>query len=313
MNPIDHFIVAKHEEHNLQPRPEAPREIWLRRVSIDLTGLAPLPDEIESFLNDPSDSAHEKVVDRLLASPRYGERWGRHWMDVWRYSDWAGYRAALRESARHIWNWRDWIVEALNQDTGYDEMIRQMFAADELYPDDESKLRATGYLARNYHRSRDQWMDDVVTHTSQAFLGITMGCSKCHDHMYDPFPQTDYYAMRAVFESYQVRTDRVPGQLDIMKNGLPRAYDSNIDAKTWLFDKGDERFPIKENPVAPGVPASLGGSEFFPSEIKLPVKAYRPWRREFVRKDLLGVEDAALAKATAGPGKTWSGRRPAAP
>ncbi|NNE92087.1 MAG: DUF1549 domain-containing protein, partial [Verrucomicrobiales bacterium] len=164
-NEIDVFIAAEHEARGLNPRPEAAKEIWLRRVTVDLTGLVPTPEEIRAFQADESETAYETVVDRLLASPRYGERWGRHWMDVWRYSDWAGYRADLRESARHIWHWRDWIVETLNEGVGYDEMIRQMFAADELYPGDEEKLRATGYLARNFHRTRDKWMDDVVTHT----------------------------------------------------------------------------------------------------------------------------------------------------
>ncbi|NNE93540.1 MAG: DUF1553 domain-containing protein, partial [Verrucomicrobiales bacterium] len=138
--------------------------------------------------------------------------------------------------------------------------------------------------------------DDVVTHTSQAFLGVTMGCSKCHDHMYDPFPQTDYFSMRAIFESYQVRTDRVPGELDIMKAGLPRAYDASIEAKTYLFEAGDERYPVKDKPIPPAIPAALGG-EFQIESVKLPVKAYRPWRREFVRNELLAVESKLMADA----------------
>lgn len=292
-NEIDRFIAARHVRLGLSPRPETSPELWLRRVTVDLTGLVPTPEEIQAFQKNPD---YEAKVDELLASPRYGERWGRHFMDVWRYADWTGYKDALRESARHIWNWRDWIVESLNEDKGYDQMILEMFAADELYPGDVEKLRATGYLARNFHVERNQSMDSVVTHTSQAFLGVTMGCSKCHDHMYDPFPQTDYYAMRAIFEPYRVRTDRVPGELDVMENGLPRVYDVTLTAKTLLFDRGDERFPLKDQVIPPDIPAALGG-ELEIEEVPLPETAAEPWRRDFVRKELIAERDAELKKA----------------
>ncbi|MEX2581371.1 MAG: DUF1553 domain-containing protein [Verrucomicrobiales bacterium] len=298
-NEIDRFIAAEHERLGLRPQPEVEPEVWLRRATVALTGLVPTPEEIREFSKDPD---REKKVDQLLDSPRYGERWGRHFMDVWRYADWTGYKDALRESARHIWTWRDWIVESLNEDKGYDRMILEMFAGDELWPTDEKTLRATGYLARNYHRDRNQWMDDVVSHTSQAFLGLTVGCAKCHDHMYDPIPQTDYYSMRAVFEPYRVRTDRVPGELDVMKAGLPRAYDVSTKSKTYLFERGDERFPDKEAPIPPGIPAALGG-DYEPTEVDLPELASEPWKRPFVKAELLEKQkteldgaEAALAK-----------------
>ena len=293
-NEIDHFVAAVHAQHGLSPRPETSPEHWLRRVTVDLTGLIPTVEEIRNFQKNPD---YEAKVDALLSSPRYGERWGRHFMDVWRYADWTGYQNKVRESARHIWNWRDWIVESLNEDKGYDQMILEMFAADELYPGDVEKLRATGYLARNYHAERNQSMDAVVTHTSQAFLGVTMGCSKCHDHMYDPFPQTDYFAMRAIFEPFRVRTDRVPGELDIKKNGLPRIYDVTLSAKTYLFDGGDERFPVKDKAIPPGIPVALGG-DFEVEETALPDTAAEPWRREFVTKALMAERDADLKEAT---------------
>ncbi|MDA7921503.1 DUF1553 domain-containing protein [Verrucomicrobiales bacterium] len=293
-NEIDHFIAAEHVRLGLSPRSEASPEIWLRRVTVDLTGLVPSTEEIRAFQKNPD---YEAKVDELLASPHYGERWGRHFMDVWRYADWSGYKGVVRQSARHIWNWRDWIVESLNDDKGYDQMILEMFAADELYPGDEKKLRATGYLARNFQSDRNQAMDEVVTHTSQAFLGVTMGCSKCHDHMYDPFPQTDYYAMRAFFDPYRVRTDRVPGELDVMKNGIPRAYDVTLTAKTYLYARGDERFPVKDQAIPPGIPAALGG-DLKIEEVPLPVEVAEPWRRDFVKSDLLAERDADLKKAT---------------
>ena len=155
-NPIDAFVNAKRSAspgagNELLPVGEAPKHVLLRRVYLDLIGLPPSPDELEAFLADDSTDAYAKVVERLLADPRHGERWGRHWMDVWRYSDWYGYQAELRHSQRHIWRWRDWIVESLNNDVPYDRMLTLMLAADEVAPTDPEALRATGFLARNYY------------------------------------------------------------------------------------------------------------------------------------------------------------------
>lgn len=298
-NEIDAFLLAEQEVRGLSPRDEAPKEIWLRRVHLDLTGLAPTPDEVKAFLADDSVNAHEKVVDRLLESSAYGERWGRHWMDIWRYADWGGYKAAVRFSQPHIWRWRDWIVEALNEDMSYDHMIVEMLAADEAAPEDEEALRATGYLVRNFHGgSRDVWLDNVVSHTSQAFLGVSMGCVRCHDHKYDPIPQEAYYEMRAIFEPYHVRTDHVPGELDTKKKGMPRAFDQTIAAKTYLLERGDERFPVKDKVMLPGVPKALGG-QYKAEPVKLPRLAYQPAKRDFVKKGMMNAEQGEVAKAEA--------------
>ena len=135
-NPIDAFVAAEHETFKLTPRPEASPEVLLRRVYLDLIGLPPTPAEMRAFLEDCASAkrqaAYEKVVDDLLSRPQYGERWGRHWMDVWRYSDWAGYGAQVRDSQPFIWHWRDWIIDSLNDDKGYDRMILEMLAGDEL-------------------------------------------------------------------------------------------------------------------------------------------------------------------------------------
>ena len=206
--PVDAFIAAEHEARGLKPRPGASKSILLRRVYLDLIGLSPTPEEQRAFEEDRSSDAYEKIVDRLLADPRHGERWGRHWMDVWRYSDWAGWTDGkqVRDSQRHIWRWRDWIVESLNADRGYDRMATEMLAADELAPGDPGALRATGFLVRNYKMlSREQWMEDTVKHTAQAFLGITLGCAKCHDHRTDPISQAEYYQVRAIFEPHHAR------------------------------------------------------------------------------------------------------------
>ncbi|HEX4591557.1 MAG TPA: DUF1549 domain-containing protein, partial [Gemmataceae bacterium] len=191
-NPIDAFLDSARAEQGLSARPKAPKAVLVRRVYLDLVGLPPTPSEQESFEDDDSLDAYERLVDRLLASPHYGERWGRHWMDVWRYSDWAGYGAEVRESQPHIWRWRDWIIESLNADKGYDQMVREMLAADEIAPADVEALRATGFLVRQYYVfNRNVVLDNTVEHTAKAFLGLTLNCARCHDHKYDPISQRD--------------------------------------------------------------------------------------------------------------------------
>ncbi|HZL86993.1 MAG TPA: DUF1549 domain-containing protein, partial [Pirellulaceae bacterium] len=186
-NPLDAFIAARYEELKLTPVGEAPKHVLLRRVYLDLIGLPPTPEQLQAFLNDNSEGAYEKVVDELLKSPHYGERWGRHWMDVWRYSDWDGYGNEVRESKPHIWRWRDWIIESLNADKPYDRMVQEMLAGDELAPDDPSTLRATGYLVRNWYKfNRNTWLDSTIEHTGKAFMATTFNCARCHSHMYDP-------------------------------------------------------------------------------------------------------------------------------
>lgn len=207
-NPIDAFLAVQHEKHGLIPQEAAAPHVLLRRIYMDLVGVPPTPEELADFIAQPTDGHYLKVVEDLLASPRYGERWGRHWMDVWRYSDWAGHNAEVRESQPHIWRWRDWIIESTNADKPYDRMIHEMLAADEIAPLDPSALRATGFLVRNWFRyNRNVWLENAVEHTGKAFLGLTMNCAKCHDHLYDPIPQTDFYRMRAFFEPHDIQTD----------------------------------------------------------------------------------------------------------
>ncbi len=298
-NPVDLFLEAARRRQFLAARPAATRTTLIRRVYVDLIGLVPTPAEIAAFEADRSPNAYEKVVDRLLANPRYGERWGRHWMDVWRYSDWAGWTdgGQVRDSKPFIWRWRDWIVESLNSDKGYDGMLQEMLAADELAPGDEAAARATGFLVRNYKMlSREQWLEDTVGHTGKAFLGITTHCAKCHDHMYDPLAQTDYYRFRAIFEPHNVRTDRVPGQLDTAKDGLVLAYDADPKAATYLFPRGDERNPDKTKAIEPGVPGAFGGA-FDIKEVSLTRLAYQPDKRQYVIRDLIAASSAAITEA----------------
>src|SRR4051812_21364879 len=299
-NPIDAFVAAEHERRGLVPRPEAPKQVLLRRVYLDLVGLPPTREELHAFLADTSPDAYEKVVDRLLASPQYGERWGRHWMDVWRYSDWAGYQAEVRESQPFVWRWRDWIVESLNGDKPYDQMVREMLAGDEIAPTDPKVLAATGFLARNWYKfNRNVWLENTVEHTSKAFLGLTVNCARCHDHKYDPVSQAEHYRFRAFFEPYEVRTDRVAGQPDTAKDGVVRAFDADGARKTFLFQRGDEKSPVETEPLAPGVPAALseGNRDLPVIPVALPAPAYYQAREPWLREELLASASNAVSTA----------------
>jgi len=255
-NPIDAFIAQQHRKAKVTPAGVADKNTLVRRLYFDLIGLPPNRDQVDQFVNAESDDAFSILVDELLESPHHGERWGRHWMDVWRYSDWNGYKNQLRGSQRHIWRWRDWIIESINEDKGYDRMVMEMLAGDEIAPDDLDVLRATGFLARNYHNSnRNIWLDAAVEHTAKAFLGMTVNCARCHDHKFDPIAQHDYYAMRAVFEPHNVRTERIPGQPNVVTDGVPRVFDAEPESSTFLFVRGNEKHFDKDSPVSAALPA----------------------------------------------------------
>ncbi|WP_205855058.1 PSD1 and planctomycete cytochrome C domain-containing protein [Pirellula sp. SH-Sr6A] len=301
LHPIDAFLAEKQQIAGVQSVSPLDRRLWLRRVSLDLTGLPPSDADQNAFLEDHSPDARGKVIDRLLESPQYGERWGRHWMDIWRYSDWWGLGAEVRNSQKHMWHWRDWIIESLQQDKGYDQMILEMLAADELYPEDVSRLRATGYLARQYFKfNRTTWMDETIEHTFKGMLGLTVNCSKCHDHKYDPITQQNYYELRAIFEPYQVRMDIIGDETDLQNNGIPRAFDCNLDAPTYLHVRGDERNPQTDRPLAPNVPGFLSSTAPFEVRtVQLPVRAVHPGVRDEVaaayRKQAIRKKENATA------------------
>ena len=309
-NPIDLFLEQARRSNGLVAQPSTDRRLWPRRISLDLIGLPPTAQEQSAFLADDALDAYERVATRLLESPQYGERWGRHWMDVWRYSDWWGLGAEVRNSQKHVWHWRDWIVESMNEDKGYDQMIREMLAADELYPNDLNKLRASGYLARQYFLfNRTSWLDETVEHTAKAMMGLTMNCSKCHDHKYDPIRQDDYYRLRAIFEPYQVRVDFVPGQVDPEQDGIPRAFDCNLDSPTYVHVRGDDRNPDTTKKMDPSVPAFLLASPssgppaetrapFVLSSVALPPEAYDPGSRSFIVESYVSSVDLQIEAAT---------------
>ena len=301
-NPVDAFVAAEHEKRGVSPLPQADQRTLLRRVYLDLTGLPPTPAEMTAFLADQSPQAYEKVVDKLLASPRYGERWGRHWLDIWRYSDWYGWRKQnqVRYSQRHIWRWRDWTIESVNENKPYARMIEEMLAGDEIAPGDPNTVRATGYLARNWYMfNRNVWLQDSVDFTSAAFLGLTMKCARCHTHKYDPIPHADYYRFRAFFEPHDVRIDRVPGQADTVKEGLARVYDADLSRPTHRFIRGNEASPDTSVALQPAVPQLFGPVDLGIRPIPLPVEAYFPDGRPFVPGDMIAQAKEAIEKAEA--------------
>ena len=299
-NPIDKFITARHRQHQLDAASPVPRHLLLRRVYLDLIGLPPTRQQLQAFLDDDSPAAYARVVDQLLASPHYGERWGRHWLDIWRYSDWYGFQNEIRFSQKNIWHWRDWVIESLNGDKGYDRMVMEMLAGDEILPFDPANLRATGLLVRNRNTdSREQWIRDTIEHTSKAFFGITMACVQCHDHPYDPIMQEEYYRYRNIFEPVEVAIDNGgggPAGVDLA--GVARIFDRNRNAVTRFFIRGNDKTPDEKKEITAGIPA-LFGSWVDPQEVSLPPLARIPLLRKPVAAQAMARLEENLRQAEA--------------
>lgn len=206
-NPIDRFVLARLEREGLQPAPEADRAALIRRLALDLTGLPPTPREVDDFLNDRSARAYEKVVDRLLSSPRYGERMAFRWLDAARYADTNGYQI---DGERSAWRWRDWVIEAFNQNKPYDRFIVEQLAGD-LLPQATTEQRIATAFNRHHRLNaeggivpeeyRVEYVVDRVDTTATVFMGLTMGCARCHNHKYDPLTQREFYQLAAYFNS----------------------------------------------------------------------------------------------------------------
>lgn len=206
--PIDSFILARLESEGLGPSEAADRRTLLRRLCFDLTGLPPSYDEAASFAREEAPDAYERVVDRLLASPRYGEQWARHWLDVARYSDTKGYVYAREERFWvHAWAYRDWVAASLNRDAPYDRFVLLQLAADQVAGEDRSDLAAMGFLTlgRRFLGVAHDILDDRIDVVTRGMLGLTVSCARCHDHKYDPIPTKDYYALYGVFRNCSER------------------------------------------------------------------------------------------------------------
>jgi hypothetical protein len=232
-NPIDLFILDKLNRSKLRPSPEADRPALLRRVSLDLTGLPPTPKELDEFLNDRAADAYERVVERLLQSPHYGERWGRHWLDLARYADTDGYTI---DAPREIWKYRDWVIEATNNDMPLDQFVVEQIAGDLLPNPTNSQLIATGFHRNtpsnyeggiDFEQYRVEAVADRVATTGASFLGLTLACARCHDHKYDPITQREYYQLFAFLNNAD-EVDREADRKDFNKPFLAMGSPSEL-------------------------------------------------------------------------------------
>lgn len=204
-HPIDAFIYARLAQADLEPNPEADRRTLIRRATLDLTGLPPTPEEVDAFVNSEDPAAYEKLIDRLLASPHYGEKWARHWLDAVRYAETDGYERDGKKL--NMWRYRDYVIRAFNEDKPYDRFIMEQLAGDELPDADGQSLIATGFMRLQIWddeptdrvQARADYIGDIVDTTSSVFLGSTVGCARCHDHKKDPILQADYYRLYAFF------------------------------------------------------------------------------------------------------------------
>src|SRR5579862_9792691 len=210
-NPVDAFVYTGLKKAGLHPSPAADRATLIRRVSFDLTGLPPTPAEIAAFRADRSPDAYNKLVERLLASPRYGERWGQHWLDVVRFAETDGFEYDTHR--RDAWRYRDYVIRAFNNDKPYDRFLVEQLAGDEIAPGEDETLIASGFnrlgpLRKNAGNqdvasSQNEVLTEMTNIVGAAFLGVTVGCARCHDHKFDPFRQSDYYRMQAHFAQTQ--------------------------------------------------------------------------------------------------------------
>ena len=209
-NEIDHFIYDKLKAKNITPAPLANKPTFIRRVTLDLTGLPPTPEETQAFLADNKPGAEARLVDRLLANPRYGERWGRHWLDVVRYADSDGFKQD--DTRPNMWRYRDWVIQSWNDDKPFNRFIKEQIAADELYPGDAKALPGLGYLRlfedefnqADIRLRRQELLNDVTDNTAFAFMGVTLACARCHDHKFDPLLHKDYYRIQSFFANMRI-------------------------------------------------------------------------------------------------------------
>ncbi len=216
-HPVDAFINQKLKQQNLKPAPLADKRTLIRRATFDLTGLPPAPEEVEAFIHDQSQDAWEKLIDRLLQSPHYGEQWGRHWLDVVRYADTDGFSNDY--SRPNAWRYRDYVIRFFNENKPYDQFVREQIAGDEINPDDPEMLIATGFLRMGpwehtamsvAAETRQFFLDDVTNSVGETFLSTPLRCARCHDHKFDPIPTKDYYQIQAVFATTQFAEREAP-------------------------------------------------------------------------------------------------------
>ena len=220
--PIDAFVLSKLEAKGLKPSPDADRATFIRRATLDVWGVVPTPEEVAAFVNDKSPDAYEKLVDRLLASPRYGERQARRWLDLARYADSAGFQGD--QTRPNVYRYRDYVINAFNSDKPYSRFLQEQIAGDELAPGDQEALTATGFLglypdnsnSRDLVQRKYQITTDMVDTLGTAILGTTVGCARCHNHKFDKLTQKDYFSLQAFFANTAI-DEKIPVAVKAMK------------------------------------------------------------------------------------------------
>lgn len=297
-NDVDRFILARLEAEGLTPAPEAGREVLIRRLYFDLWGLPPSPEEVQEFVADRSPDAYEKLVDRLLASPRYGERWARYWLDLVRYADSDGYR--LDAYRPHAWRYRDYVIHSLNTDKPYDRFVQEQLAGDELFPGDPEALVATGYLTHwiyeyNNRDAEGQWKNiliDVTDTTGDVFLGAGLQCARCHDHKFDPILQKDYYALQAFFAGLLPREEMLVATPEQIAQHAARSREweektaslrAEIEAIEAKYKPGAARSAIEKFPEEVQAMMAKPADQRTPYEHQVAELAYRQVTYEYYR------------------------------
>ncbi len=308
---LDRFLLVRLEPKGLTFSVEASRRVLIRRLTFDLTGLPPSPDEVQAFVTDDSADAYEHLVDRLLASPRYGERWGRHWLDLARYADSDGYENDLDRKVAY--RYRDFVIRAMNDDVPFDQFVRWQIAGDEYEPDNASAVAATGYCTaapsqettpadteENKLKIRYDELDNIVSTVGSGLLGLTLGCARCHDHKFDPIPTRDYYRMVAAFQTAERR--EVPLSLahrnrDRWLAEQRRRYREDKMNKLGLSD--DEKFWLRQ-PEHFFVPVQIELYKKHGKALDPNPQQLRAWLSETGRSTLDWLDGAARAAEAAG-------------
>jgi hypothetical protein len=317
INEIDAFVLARLEAESLHPAPPADRRTLIRRLSFDVTGLPPTPEEVQRFVADADPRAYERLVDRLLDSPHYGERWARHWLDVIRFGESQGFeRNKIRDNA---WRFRDWVIRAFNDNLPYDEFVRRQIAGDVHYPDDLTALIATGYhvcgtwdqvgflegSAEMQRGVKQDHLEDVVATLGQAFLGLTINCARCHDHKFDPISQREYYQIASLLDGVVTQAEKeregitlaVPGgsagsPLETADfAGVTHAVIPREPETTYVLTRGDYRQPT--DVVSPGGLKALTG---LPVEFGLEANAPEGPRRAKLAEWLTDPRNPLIAR-----------------
>ncbi len=314
-NAVDRFSLARLEKEALRPSPAAARATWLRRVSFDLIGLPPTPEQVTTFVADTRADAFERVVDELLASPRYGERWAQHWLDVVRYADTHGFE--VNTERPNAWPYRDYVIAALNRDTPYDRFIREQIVGDALGQDAATGFLVTasvllpGQIGRDEpskRLARQDSLDEIVMNIGQTFLGLSVGCARCHDHMFDPITQRDYYAMQAFVAGveYGDREVRTP------EAEAARAEEKRLTAQAAEVERQLARFvPLaKVGGERPSVNARMNTDRFAPvtaKRVRFTIKATNNLEPCIDELEVFDTSGTNVALVAAGATVTASG------